>query len=268
MIYFSPAKINIGLSVVARRPDGYHAIESLLYPVPLHDLIEIQAIESETNRIELRLSGCPIDQSQPNSITKAYFQLAQLFSLPAVRVYLHKQIPAQSGLGGGSGDASTFLKAMVSQFQLKLKEGQLFDLALQNGSDCPFFLQSQPALVKGRGELLEVFPSVLNKLFLVLLFDEKGISTREAFDSVQIQPYSPKLADLLQEPIESWKDQISNDFEAHAFRQMPGLLAKKQGLYEAGALYASLSGSGSAVYGIFKTPPAKPFKTSHWKGYI
>lgn len=256
MIVFPHCKINLGLRIHARRPDGFHELSSLFFPIPLYDALEfVHAPEPQWLS-----GGLPLDgPAQNNLIYKAYHLLLRNHAhLPNLRVFLYKAIPHGSGLGGGSSDAAFMLKALNETFSLHLSSERLHALASQLGSDCPFFLQNQPCLVCGRGEILEPFELDLSGYRLLLLKPSQAVATAWAYSQiVPMKPNAP-LSEVLRQPMESWKDTLVNDFEAPVFRQLPALASLKKWLYRQGARYASMTGSGSGLYGLFDPGSAWP----------
>lgn len=252
MLLFPSAKINIGLHVTAKRPDGFHEIETLFYPVvSLHDVLEVVP----ASRLAIRLSGLPMAGApEDNLCMKAYRLLQADFDLPPVTVYLHKAIPPGAGLGGGSSDATATLQALNELFALKLSAGQLFHYAVQLGSDCAFFLHREPMLASGRGEVLIPLPSLHLPPFRVVIETPPLFSsTAEAYADIKPRTPSLPLPALLAQPVELWKNTVVNDFEATVFARFPVLAQIKQRLYDQGAAYAAMSGSGSAIFGLFKS---------------
>ncbi|MDR2362166.1 MAG: 4-(cytidine 5'-diphospho)-2-C-methyl-D-erythritol kinase [Prevotellaceae bacterium] len=249
MICFPPAKINIGLHIKARRPDGFHDIETLFYPVALYDVLEITTAEI----FSIQLSGLPLEgDADSNLCVKAYRLLQTTFNLPPIAIHLHKAIPAGAGLGGGSSDATAMLQLLRDLFTLPLTTEQIRQYAVQLGSDCAFFLHRCPMLASGRGDILTAFPVPhLNNHFIILLSPPISVSTTAAYAAVTPQQPAHPLSDLLAQPIETWKNNIVNDFEQSIFLQHPVLSALKQKLYAAGAVYAAMSGSGAALFGLF-----------------
>ncbi|MDR3350981.1 MAG: 4-(cytidine 5'-diphospho)-2-C-methyl-D-erythritol kinase [Prevotellaceae bacterium] len=250
-LVFPPAKINIGLHVTAKRPDGFHQIETLFYPVAsLHDVLEV----APAGRFTIRLSGLPVAGApEDNLCVKAYRLLQADFDLPPVAVYLHKVIPPGAGLGGGSSDATAMLQALNELFSLQLSAGQLHRYAVQSGSDCAFFLHRQPMLATGRGDILTPLPALpLQPYRVVIETPPVFISTAEAYAGITPRQPAQSLASLLAQPVEQWKDIIVNDFEPSVFARYPELAQIKQRLYDAGAVYAAMSGSGSALFGLFR----------------
>ncbi|MDR2802096.1 MAG: 4-(cytidine 5'-diphospho)-2-C-methyl-D-erythritol kinase [Prevotellaceae bacterium] len=250
MLSFPIAKINIGLHVIAKRPDGFHDIETLFYPVELlHDVLEIVP----AGRFSIRLSGLPVAGApESNLCVKAYRLLQADFDLPPVAIHLHKTIPSGAGLGGGSSDATAALQILNELFSLQLSAGQLLRYAVQLGSDCAFFLHRQPMLATGRGEILTALPALdLQPYRIVIETPPVFVGTAEAYAGVTPHPPAQPLASLLAQPVEQWKGTVVNDFEASVFARFPVLAQIKQRLYDDGAAYAAMSGSGSALFALF-----------------
>jgi 4-diphosphocytidyl-2-C-methyl-D-erythritol kinase len=249
MISFPNAKINIGLNIVSKREDGYHNLESCFYPIPLHDVLEI----IPAKKFSFQSTGLPIaGDEKSNLVVKAWKLLQKDFGIEPVAIHLHKVIPMGAGLGGGSADAAFALKMMDEQFQLLLGDDYLETLALELGSDCPFFVRNQPIIAEGRGEVFSACNINLAGKHLLLLKPDIHISTKEAYAGVKPQAVQQPLNDLLQQPINEWKQHIKNDFEASLFPKYPELAKIKEHLYQMGARYASMSGSGSSMFGIFE----------------
>jgi 4-diphosphocytidyl-2-C-methyl-D-erythritol kinase len=259
MILYSPAKINIGLHITARRPDGFHELQSLMQPIGLCDILEIREADAGGPGLLFSRSGrSPGASPGQNLCEKAYRLMAGEVDLPPVRLHLHKQIPVGAGLGGGSSNASTTLAGLNRLLGEPLPPGRLHEMAASLGSDCPFFLHSGPMIMEGRGELLSPSPADLRGLYLVVLFPEIGISTREAYAGVSPGNREEHLTSLLARPPGVWRSTVFNDFEPSVFDTHPRLGQMKEALYAAGAVYASLSGSGSSLYGLFRDPPLLP----------
>lgn len=259
MIFFSPAKINLGLQILEKRDDGFHNLCSVMYPLPLCDIIEISQLPGQETPMQFSQSGISVEgDPEENLCVKAWSLMSAEQPLPNLAIHLHKQIPVSAGLGGGSSNASTVLNALNAFTASPLSSEELKELAEQLGSDCPFFLQKRPMIMEGRGELLSPVEVSLETYYLVLLFPEIHISTAEAYSTVS--PLIPEvhLRQEIEVPAALWKDRIINDFEISIFERYPQLPAYKQSLYQAGAVYASLSGSGSSIYGIFKKRPHLP----------
>lgn len=252
MIVFPNAKINIGLFVTEKRQDGYHNLETIFYPINLSDILEVVPMEGKSG--EYRFGNTGIDvvcDAAKNLVVKAYILLAEKYGLPAVRIHLHKLIPFGAGLGGGSADAAFMLNLLNDLFELRLGTEELELLASELGSDCAFFVHNRPAFAHGKGELLEPVEMTLKNYRLLLVKPDFGVSTPEAYRGIQPGPAAYNLRHLGELPIADWKTTVVNDFERTVFQQYPLLEQIKQRLYESGALFASMTGSGSALYGIF-----------------
>ena len=261
MITFPNCKINLGLNVILKRQDGYHNIETVFYPIPLTDVLEIvpqdglKTVSPSRKQASaiFNTTGLPINGAAgKNLCIKAYELLQQDFpKIPPVQIYLHKAIPIGAGLGGGSADGSFTLKMLNEKFSLKLSMEQLLDYALQLGSDCPFFILNRPCFATGRGEFLENIDINLEAYSFIIINPGIHINTAWAFQ--QLKPALPKksIKDIVAQPVQTWKNELSNDFEEPIFRHHPELAAIKTTLYESGAIYASLSGTGSCLYGIY-----------------
>ncbi len=249
MVTFPNAKINLGLYVTSKRPDGFHNIESCFYPVQWTDVLEI--IPAQTFAFSSTGIEIPGDPAT-NLCAKAYQLLKNDFDLPPVHIHLHKIIPIGAGLGGGSADGAFTIKLLNSTFNLGLQPQQMEVYARQLGSDCAFFIRNEPVFCYGKGDQFEDISLDLSRYFIVLVNPHLHVGTAEAYAG--IRPASPKysIREMLQSPIPSWKDKLSNDFETTAGAKYPDISAIKKTLYTQGALYASMSGSGSTVYGIFE----------------
>ena len=261
MITFPNCKINLGLNVILKRQDGYHNIETVFCPIPLTDVLEIVPQDGlktvspprKQGGATFSTTGLPINGAAgKNLCIKAYELLQQDFpKIPPVQIYLHKAIPIGAGLGGGSADGSFTLKMLNEKFSLKLSMEQLLDYALQLGSDCPFFILNRPCFATGRGEFLENIDINLEAYSFIIINPCIHINTAWAFQ--QLKPALPKksIKDIVAQPVQTWKNELTNDFEEPIFRHHPELAAIKTTLYESGAIYASLSGTGSCLYGIY-----------------
>lgn len=264
MILFPNCKINLGLNIIRKRPDGFHDLETVFYPLPLFDVLE--ALPSD--KLNFNYSGLRIPGKEDSNLCmRAWLLLRKEFpSLPELGIWLHKLIPVGSGLGGGSSDAAHMLRLLNEMFDLGLPPGRLFHYALQLGSDCPFFLFNQPCLARGRGELMDAVPVNLSAYGFLLV--NSGIHVDTAWAFSQISPAIPpvSLKEIIQEPLTSWKSLLLNDFEKPVLLQYPGLKKIKEKLYEAGAVYASMTGSGSSFYGIFRKNrlPSIKFEENSW----
>jgi len=252
MIVFPNAKINIGLNVVSKREDGYHNLETIFFPVKLADAIEFAEAEETT----LTTSGIQIDgDPEQNLVLKAYRLLKADFNLPPLHFHLHKVIPFGAGLGGGSSDAAFTLKMLNEYFNLDLTQENLELYAAQIGADCPFFILNKPTFATGIGNKFHNIELNLADYEIVILKPDFFISTPEAYKNVI--PRNPKfrLTEIIKTPVNDWKNLIVNDFEKSVIPKYPQIAELKQILYDLGAGFASMSGSGSAVYGIFRHLP-------------
>ncbi|MDR3652656.1 MAG: 4-(cytidine 5'-diphospho)-2-C-methyl-D-erythritol kinase [Paludibacter sp.] len=257
MLLYPNAKINIGLNVVEKRADGYHNIETIFYPIGLCDMLEVEQSETCTD-YSFSSSGIAIDgDPEDNLIVKAYHLLRSGYQFPAVDISLIKQIPFGAGLGGGSSDAAFMLKALNELFELKITPSRLEKLAAKLGADCPVFIKNKAVFATGIGNVFTPIKLSLKGKFLVLVKPDIHVSTPEAYSLVVPEKPDVSLVDLIQHPISEWKDTIKNDFEKSVFANYPEIEKIKRNLYDMGAIYASMSGSGSSVYGIFETAPEK-----------
>jgi 4-diphosphocytidyl-2-C-methyl-D-erythritol kinase len=280
MVIFPHCKINLGLRILRKRPDGYHGLETVFYPVPLKEVLEIARPPHPSlhrnNIPTFSATGLPIPgDTSSNLCIRAFDLLKKDFpDLPGIHIYLHKNIPMGAGLGGGSADGACMLKLMNEKFNLRLDKNRLAAYALQLGSDCPFFLVDRPCLATGRGELLEPIDLDLSAYALALIHPGITISTTLAFSDFRpnpatsadsastsassFAPGSGSLRGIIAQPVESWRHALVNEFEAPACKKYPALQKIKDRLYDAGAIYASMTGSGSAFYGLFpkQTSPA------------
>lgn len=250
MINFANAKINIGLQVLNRRPDGYHNLETVFYPIKIYDIIEV--ISSSSNKLKLEVSGIGIpNDNQDNLCIRAYKALAKDYNLPPVHIYLHKHIPIGAGLGGGSADAAFLIKLLSQYFQLNLHHEKMEHYASLLGADCSFFIRNKPVFASGIGDKFIPVEVDLSGYHIVLIKPPIHISTGEAYGSVRTSKNSKNLQEKIKLPIEEWRNHIFNDFEPGIFNRYPEIRGIKSALYDNGANYAAMSGSGSIVYGIF-----------------
>jgi len=248
MVSFPPCKINLGLQIINKRADGYHDLETCFYPVPWTDILEV----IKSNSFDFTSSGDLIPGSpEDNLCVKAYELLRKNFNLPSVKIHLHKIIPTGAGLGGGSSDGAYTLRILNSVFDLQLSQDRLMYYAAQLGSDCSFFVQDNPMIGSGRGEVLAQKGDVLKGKYLALVKPGIHVSTAEAYSGIQPKKPVHSIDFLLQQPVEKWKFLLKNDFEETVFGKFPEIKEIKDRLYAQGALYASMSGTGSAVFGIF-----------------
>lgn len=253
MITYPNAKINLGLNITEKRPDGYHNLETIFYPIPLQDALEVALREGEED-YTLKTSGVQIEGNpEDNLVVKAYRLLKYDYpDLPAIDIHMFKHIPTGAGLGGGSSDAAFMLKLLNEKFKLGISVGQLEEYAARLGADCAFFIQNKPVFAKGIGNIFEPVELSLKGYYMVLVKPDVFVSTKEAYAMVKPQKPARSLKEIILEPIETWKDSMTNDFEASVFSQHPEIAAIKDKLYDMGAVYASMSGSGASVFGLFK----------------
>lgn len=268
MVVFPNCKINIGLNILGKRPDGFHDLETVFIPILLKDSLEIIWAKENTADIVFSQSGFMVEGSaEDNLCIKAYRLLKKDFpGLPAIQMHLHKAVPMGAGLGGGSADAAFTLKLLNDKFHLGLSSEQLINYSLRLGSDCPFFIINKPCFATGRGEKLAPLEISLTGYRLVLINPRIHINTAWAFTQLKNEPATNRISkDLLQyiqHPIQNWRNTISNDFETAVFAMHPPLKAIKEMLYNKGAVYAAMSGSGSTLFGLFEkaSKPALKFE--------
>jgi 4-diphosphocytidyl-2-C-methyl-D-erythritol kinase len=255
VITFPNCKINIGLHITGKRNDSFHDLETIFYPIQLCDGLEIIK-NLESDGTELSLSGLLIDSPTHDNICyKAYSLLKNDFpNLPPLQIHLHKVIPTGAGLGGGSSDGAFILVLINQKFKLGLDEQQLMKYALQLGSDCPFFIINKPAYATGRGEKLEYVNLELSSYNIVIINPGIHINTGWAFSKITPGSSSYQLKETVEMPISTWKDILNNDFEVPVFQEYPAIKELKELLYKKGAVYASMTGSGSTVFGLFEKP--------------
>lgn len=267
MIRFSKSKINIGLRIINKRSDGYHSIETAFYPVSfLSDVVEI--IETNSLQDEYMLTGIPLlEPIETNLCYKAVQLLRKDFEFPKIQLHLHKIVPMGAGLGGGSADASSTLCLLNELFLLNIPKNKLLEYASQLGSDCPFFIDSVPQIGEGRGEILSPINIDLSGKYLLIVKPNIHISTAEAYKNAKFNLSSTDLKQLLNSDIKYWKSTIVNDFENSIFNLHPAISQLKASLYKAGALYAQMSGSGAACYGIFDKKPTYVGFPDSWSSF-
>jgi 4-diphosphocytidyl-2-C-methyl-D-erythritol kinase len=274
MLLYPNAKINIGLAVKGKRADGYHNLESVFYPLNIYDALE--CIENKNYKPSqspflFTTSGLEIaGDIETNLVYKAYQLLHIRFGLPPVICHLHKHIPMGAGLGGGSSDGAYMLLLLNDLFELNLDSQTLAMFAQELGSDCPFFIYNKPAFVEGRGEVITPIDFSLTPKYFVLVYPDLHIGTKEAYEHLIYDAHSHSNFDqLILEPIENWKNNIYNHFEPYAVTKFPQIADIKNILYQAGAVYASMTGSGSAVFGIYDHLPSTGLESlSKYKIYI
>lgn len=262
MTVFPVAKINLGLNVVERRPDGYHNLETVFMPLAgLHDALEVNVMDecfpSDVD-CDLKVTNMPIEgDEQKNLVVRAYHLLkAEFPTLPRVHAHLHKAIPTQAGMGGGSSDCAAMLSLLNEMFGLGLTGQQLIDRAAKLGADCPFFIMGRLAYAEGIGERLMAIDLSVNDMYIVVVRPDIPVSTKEAFSLISPRRPLKNCRDvLMNQPVETWRDDLVNDFEHSVFTLHPEIAAIKSKLYELNATYAAMSGSGSAVFGLFREQP-------------
>ena len=261
MITFPNAKINLGLNIVEKRPDGYHNLETVFYPVPVEDALEVNILNESTQKFRLHQAGLEIaGEAENNLVVKAYKLLDERFNLPPIDIHLFKHIPSGAGLGGGSSDAAYMLKLLNEKFNLELSDENLEEYAARLGADCAFFIRNAPTYAEGIGNIFSPISLSLKGYQIVLVKPDIFVSTRDAF--AQIKPHQQEipLKEAIKQPIEEWKERMVNDFEESVFPQFPAIKEIKEKLYEAGAIYAAMTGSGSSVFGLFKPEDNKSVK--------
>ncbi|MBI3520679.1 MAG: 4-(cytidine 5'-diphospho)-2-C-methyl-D-erythritol kinase [Bacteroidetes bacterium] len=289
MICFPNAKINLGLNITQKREDGFHNIETVFYPVGWNDALEVVPAEHRVldsppvvgrgaltdmsgpsaKEFSLHLSGLSISgNTEDNLLYKAYQLLKQHKALPAINVYLHKALPMGAGLGGGSADAAFFINLLNDQFQLHLPESARMDIAKQLGSDCAFFIKNKPVYASQKGDVFTDIVLDLSHLYIALIYPNVHSNTKEAYSLVKPHQPARSLLDVIRQPIHTWKTDMVNDFEPSIFSKYPVVQTIKHQLYDLGAAYACMSGSGSAVFGLFEHEPdiKQLSQFPHWVG--
>ncbi|MDF2451240.1 MAG: 4-diphosphocytidyl-2C-methyl-D-erythritol kinase [Bacteroidota bacterium] len=269
MICFPNAKINLGLHVTEKREDGFHNIETVFYPVGWNDALEVVEAKESKHDFNLHLSGLPVSGNvSDNLLYKAYRLIQKTKTLPSLEVYLHKVLPMGAGLGGGSADAAFFINLLNEQFDLKFTETERLNMARQLGSDCAFFIKNKPVLATQKGDVFTDLELDLRHLYIAIIYPNVHSNTKEAYSLVNPQKPLRSLSDIIKQPIPTWKTELVNDFEKSIFSLYPIVEKTKQDLYDNGAIYASMSGSGSAVFGLFEQEPIlKQFSAfPHWCG--
>lgn len=262
MITFPCAKINLGLNIISERSDGYHNLETVFYPIPLTDVLEIKNMSDEFPSdvsCDLKVTGNVVDcNERQNLVVKAYELIANDFEIPRVHAHLYKRIPLQAGLGGGSSDGAFMIRLLDECFRLNIGIAEMERYAARLGADCAFFITAEPSFATGIGDELEPVDGPrgnLNGYYVVVIKSDIAVSTREAYQMISPKEPPKKCRMIVRQPIDTWKKDLVNDFEQPAFAQHPELKAIKERLYDLGASYAQMSGSGSALFGIFKEPP-------------
>lgn len=259
MITFPIAKINLGLNVVERRPDGYHNLETVFYPVNIKDALELTMMNTKFPSpvdCDIKVTNLNVEgDEQRNLVVRAYQLLKRDFpQMPRVHAHLYKGIPTQAGMGGGSSDCAYTIRLLNEMFTLGLTEQRMIDYAAQLGADCAFFILSRPSYAEGIGERLVPVSLDLSSYYIGVVRPDIPVSTREAFSLIKPTKPAKCCHDIVMQPIETWRDELTNDFEQSVFALHPEIGAIKQQLYDLGAVYAAMSGSGSSVFGIFQEP--------------
>ena len=259
MICHPNAKINLGLNVTERRPDGYHNLETIFYPIHLQDALEVTRRENNDAPYTLHVKGTAIEgKPEDNLVIRAYELLKKDHDIPPVDIHLFKHIPTGAGLGGGSSDAAFMLKLLNEHYNLQLSDNQLEDYAATLGADCAFFIKNTPTYAEGIGNIFSPIELSLKGYRIMIVKPDVFVSTREAF--ANIRPHRPEypVREVIRRPVAEWKDTLINDFEASVFPQYPVIGEIKEELYHQGAIYASMSGSGSSVFGLFAADTTLP----------
>lgn len=260
MLTFPNAKINLGLNITEKRPDGYHNLETVFYPIPIEDALEITELQGAPGeKFRLHQAGLEIaGEADNNLVVKAYKLLDEQFHLPPTNIHLFKHIPSGAGLGGGSADAAFMLKLLNEQFGLALTDDALEEYAARLGADCAFFIKNRPVYAEGIGNLFSPITLSLKGYRLWLVKPDIFVSTRDAFARIKPRRPQASLREMVKLPVEEWKACMVNDFEESVFPQFPAIGEIKEEMYRQGAVYASMSGSGSSVYGLFKADAEVP----------
>jgi 4-diphosphocytidyl-2-C-methyl-D-erythritol kinase len=254
MITYPNAKINLGLNIVEKRPDGYHNLETIFYPINLQDALEVTKLENEESEYKLKVSGVPIEgEPENNLVIKAYRLLKKEFpEMGPIQIHMFKHIPTGAGLGGGSADAAFMIKLLNEKFNLNLSIEKMEEYAAILGADCAFFIQNKPVFASGIGNIFENINLSLKGYYIVLVKPDIFVSTKDAFAHITPMRPSQSLKEIICMPVETWRATMKNDFEESVFKKYPEIAAIKDKLYDMGAIYASMSGSGSSVFGIFR----------------
>lgn len=266
MVVFPNVKINLGLNIVAKRPDGYHNLETVFYPIPLTEALEVVVpseplgTEAEACGYKFSMFGAEVAGDPANNLViKALNLLKKDFDIPTVNISLLKKLPMGAGMGGGSSDGAFMLMLLNDLFHLNLAQQQLIDYAAKLGADCAFFTVNKPVYATGIGEIMEPVNVDLGGFTIVIVKPDVFVSTKEAFSGIPVKPTETPVRDLISRPVEEWKDCIFNDFEQTIFPLHPEIAEAKQKLYDAGAAYAAMTGSGASVFGLFRNEPPANF---------
>jgi len=256
MLVFPNTKINIGLNITEKRNDGFHNLETIFYPIKLCDILEFVETNGKT---EFHSSGININVSENNNLVmKANKLLQEDYKLPNFKIHLHKNVPLGAGLGGGSADASYMLTGLNDYFNLRITEDKLINYAQKLGSDCPFFIKNKPTFAEGTGNIFSNIDLDLSSYYILIIKPNIHVSTKDAFFNIVPKKPQVSLKELVKLPIHEWKKLIINDFENSVFKIYPEIKKIKDTLYNMGAIYAQMSGSGASVFGIFNNKPTIP----------
>lgn len=272
MVVFPNCKINLGLNIIRKRNDGYHDLETVFYPVPLTDALEVvrelSTVDGQRSTVNFTSTGLTINGTENDNLcVKAYQLLKQDFpDLPSIKMHLHKVIPMGAGLGGGSADGAFALQLLNNKFQLQLTTEQLITYALQLGSDCPFFIINKPCFATSRGEIMQPIDLDLSDYKIVLVNPQIHIGTGWAFSNIAPQVPATSIQEIIQQPVITWKDVLVNDFQTPAIQQYPAIGEAIHQLYQQGAVYSAMTGSGSTVFGLFEknTKPRLTFPENYF----
>lgn len=268
MVVFPCCKINLGLNVVSRRPDGYHNLETVFYPIPLHDNLEVVDAPNATEPYLLHETGLHIDGTpESNLVIRVLHSLRETYpQIPPVEIWLHKRIPSGAGLGGGSSDAAFMMRLLNEQYELGMDDDDMEYRLSRLGADCAFFNKAVPAFATGIGDQLMPLNFTLAGWDFVLVKPDIHVSTREAFSLVKPRRPERSILEALSHPVETWRDTVVNDFEKSVFMHHPEIAAIKMTLYDMGAAYASMTGSGSSVFALFhnRQPEAQDVFKNHF----
>ena len=269
MICFPNAKVNLGLNIVSKRADGYHNLETIFYPIGLKDALEVIPSD-KTNSYRFFQTGIDIGgDAENNLVIKSLSMLRENRHIPGIDIHLLKTIPCGAGLGGGSSNAAFMIQLMNDTYSLEFSKEELHQFAVRLGADCAFFLTNKPAFASGIGDKLEEIEISLDKYFFVLVKPDISVSTREAYADIVPKQPEMSLKEIVKLPIQEWRNYMYNDFETSIFKKHPAIAEIKQNLYDNGALYASMSGSGTSVYGFFDKKPALDFPNHFvWNNYL
>lgn len=262
MINFPCAKINLGLNITSRREDGYHNLETVFYPIPITDALEIKLMSDKfpcPTGCDLKVSGNAVECNEAdNLVVKAYNILAADFNIPRIHAHLFKRIPSQAGMGGGSSDAAYMIRLLDERFRLNIGNAEMERYAARLGADCAFFITAEPSFASGIGNILEPVEGpqqALEGCYIVVVKPDVAVSTRDAYSKITPRKPQKCCRDIVRQPIETWRNELVNDFEQPVFALYPQLAEIKEKLYSLGAVFALMSGSGSALFGIFRHNP-------------